>query len=177
MAPPPQTSGRQPRIEEAKNRTDERRALLALPSELRQARSYREVVVAPKWTLPEARGAAAQRRSWSEGLPHVRRRDAQPLSDAGPSRTGSGSVRLVAMLPTWMPHARIHLSLTDEVERLLLTMSARSMDRLLRRHRTELRRCIQGRTEPASTTVRWRPLSATSTPLGRRALSAAFMIA
>jgi hypothetical protein len=30
------------------------------------------------------------------------------------------------------------------VERLLLTVSARSMDRLLRRHRTELKRRIYG---------------------------------
>ncbi|MFY9663440.1 MAG: hypothetical protein WAK19_03220, partial [Candidatus Cybelea sp.] len=54
------------------------------------------------------------------------------------------SARLVAMLPTWMPHARVHLDLSDEVQRLLLSMSARSMDRLLRRHRTELKRRIYG---------------------------------
>ncbi len=60
------------------------------------------------------------------------------------------SVRLVAMLPTWMPHARVHLDLSGEVERLLLTMSARSMDRLLRRHRTELKRRIYGRTKPGT---------------------------
>jgi hypothetical protein len=60
------------------------------------------------------------------------------------------SARLVAMLPTWMPHARIHLDLSDEVERLLLGMSSRSMDRLLRRHRTELRRRIYGRTKPGT---------------------------
>jgi len=60
------------------------------------------------------------------------------------------SARLVAMLPTWMPHARVHLHLGDQVERLLLAMSARSMDRLLRRHRTELKRRIYGRTKPGT---------------------------
>ncbi len=60
------------------------------------------------------------------------------------------SARLVAMLPTWMPHARVHLDLSDEVQRLLLSMSARSMDRLLRRHRTELKRRIYGRTKPGT---------------------------
>jgi hypothetical protein len=60
------------------------------------------------------------------------------------------SARLVAMLPTWMPHARVHLNLCDEVEQLLLTMSARSMDRLLRRHRTALKRRIYGRTKPGT---------------------------
>ena len=51
------------------------------------------------------------------------------------------------MLPTWMPHARVHLNLCDNVERLLLTMSARSMDRMLGGHRTELKRRIYGRTK------------------------------
>ncbi|MGA8098275.1 MAG: hypothetical protein WB810_06410 [Candidatus Cybelea sp.] len=60
------------------------------------------------------------------------------------------SARLVAMLPTWMPHARIHLDLSDEVERLLLGMSARSVDRLLRWHRTDLKRRIYGRTKPGT---------------------------
>lgn len=60
------------------------------------------------------------------------------------------SARLVAMLPTWMPHARVHISLSDDLERLLLTMSARSADRLLHRHRTELKRRIYGRTKPGT---------------------------
>ncbi len=60
------------------------------------------------------------------------------------------SARLVAMLPTWMPHARVHLNLCNEVERLLLSMSARSIDRLLRRHRTEMKRRIYGRTKPGT---------------------------
>ena len=60
------------------------------------------------------------------------------------------SARLVAMLPTWMPHARVHLNLCDEVERLLLSMSARSIDRLLQRHRTDMKRRIYGRTKPGT---------------------------
>jgi hypothetical protein len=60
------------------------------------------------------------------------------------------SARLVAMLPTWMPYARIHLNLSEDVERILLGMSARSVDRMLRGHRTELKRRIYGRTKPGT---------------------------
>lgn len=44
------------------------------------------------------------------------------------------SQRLVALLPVWMPWTRVRLSLTAEVETLLLGMSARSVDRALHGH-------------------------------------------
>ena len=60
------------------------------------------------------------------------------------------SVRLVAMLPAWMPHARAHFQLSDETEQLVLSMSARAIDRALRPHRVELKRRIYGRTKPGT---------------------------
>lgn len=60
------------------------------------------------------------------------------------------SARLVALLPAWMPHARVHLELTVEVEQLLLGMSARSVDRVLRSHRVALKRRRFGRTKPGT---------------------------
>ncbi|HEY2477094.1 MAG TPA: hypothetical protein VGI19_20095 [Candidatus Cybelea sp.] len=60
------------------------------------------------------------------------------------------SRRLAALMPIWMPAARKHLGFSSEEERLLLGMSARSIDRALRPHRTVLRRRIYGRTKPGT---------------------------
>jgi hypothetical protein len=54
------------------------------------------------------------------------------------------------MLPLWIPTARTTLDLSPEIETLLLGMSPRTMDRLLRPHRQELRRRIYGRTKPGT---------------------------
>ena len=60
------------------------------------------------------------------------------------------SQRLQAMLPLWLPSARTIFNLSSEIETLLLGMSARTMDRLLRPHRVALRRRIYGRTKPGT---------------------------
>lgn len=60
------------------------------------------------------------------------------------------SARLAALLPLWMPYARLHCTLSLEVEQLLLGMSARSIDRVLQPHRVELKRRIYGRTKPGT---------------------------
>jgi hypothetical protein len=60
------------------------------------------------------------------------------------------SRRLHSMLPLWLPSARTTLDLTSEIETLLLGMSPRTMDRLLRPHRVALRRRIYGRTKPGT---------------------------
>lgn len=60
------------------------------------------------------------------------------------------SARLVAMLPTWMPHARVHFDIDNSIEQLLLSMSARTIDRALKSHRTALKRKIYGRTKPGT---------------------------
>jgi hypothetical protein len=60
------------------------------------------------------------------------------------------SCRLQAMLPLWLPAARRALPLSAQVEALLLGMSPRTMDRLLRPHRVALRRRRYGRTKPGT---------------------------
>lgn len=60
------------------------------------------------------------------------------------------SVRLAALLPLWLPRARTHLKFSRDLEKLLLAMSARSIDRALRPHRIALKRRIYGRTKPGT---------------------------
>jgi transposase InsO family protein len=57
-------------------------------------------------------------------------------------------VRLKALLPSWMPWIRKHFRPAAEVERQLLKISARQMDRRLREAKTQRRRRIYGRTKP-----------------------------
>ncbi len=58
------------------------------------------------------------------------------------------SVRLKALLPLWMPWIRKHYRVRPEIERQLLQMSARQMDRRLREQKRQRRRRIYGRTKP-----------------------------
>jgi len=61
------------------------------------------------------------------------------------------SVRLKALLPLWLPWARKRLAaLTPEVERELLSISARQIDRRLKEKKRELKRGLYGRTKPGS---------------------------
>ena len=58
------------------------------------------------------------------------------------------SVRLKAMLPTWMPWIRKRFSTGRETERELLAISPRQMDRRLRDKKMQARRRLYGRTKP-----------------------------
>ncbi len=60
------------------------------------------------------------------------------------------SVRLHALLPEWMPWIRRRFRLTAEVERQLLQISPRSIDRRLRKEKRKVRRRIYGRTKPGT---------------------------
>lgn len=60
------------------------------------------------------------------------------------------SVRLKALLPTWLPRARRRLKLTQATERQVLRMSARQMDRCLQAYKRDLRRRQYGRTKPGT---------------------------
>jgi len=60
------------------------------------------------------------------------------------------SVRLKALLPSWMPWIRQHYRLNAELERQLLAMSARQMDRRLQSRKRQLKRKIYGRTKPGT---------------------------
>jgi len=58
------------------------------------------------------------------------------------------SVRLKALLPAWMPWIRKRFHLRPEVEKQLLKISPRQIDRRLRAAKTQRRRRIYGRTKP-----------------------------
>ena len=60
------------------------------------------------------------------------------------------SVRLKALLPSWLPWIRRHFRLTAELEEQLLAMSARQMDRRLGARKREQKRKIYGRTKPGT---------------------------
>jgi len=58
------------------------------------------------------------------------------------------SVRLKALLPVWMPFIRKRFGLRPEVEKQLLKISARQIDRRLKAAKRQIRRRIYGRTKP-----------------------------
>jgi len=60
------------------------------------------------------------------------------------------SLRLKALLPLWLPWARRRLRLRAAVERQLLAISPRQMDRRLAPHRRQLTKRLYGRTKPGT---------------------------
>jgi len=54
------------------------------------------------------------------------------------------SVRLKALIPLWMPWGRKHFRLSAELERQLLAISPRQMDRRLSPHKARLKRRVYG---------------------------------
>ena len=61
------------------------------------------------------------------------------------------SERLKALLPLWLPRAEGHLQgLTDEIEREVLAISARQIDRRLAPKKRRLKRRLYGRTKPGT---------------------------
>ena len=60
------------------------------------------------------------------------------------------SVRLKALLPTWVPWARRRLALTPTTETGLRAISARQIDRVLAPHKRTIRRRQYGRTKPGT---------------------------
>jgi len=58
------------------------------------------------------------------------------------------SVRLKALLPMWMPWIRKHYRVRPEIEKQLLQISARQIDRRLKAQKRQRRRRIYGRTKP-----------------------------
>jgi hypothetical protein len=58
------------------------------------------------------------------------------------------SKRLKALLPAWMPWIRKHARVSPEIEREMLKISPRQIDRRLKPVKTEKRRRIYGRTKP-----------------------------
>lgn len=60
------------------------------------------------------------------------------------------SLRLKALVPLWLPWARRRLRLTRLVERQLLAISPRQIDRRLGPHRRQLAKRLYGRTKPGT---------------------------
>ncbi len=60
------------------------------------------------------------------------------------------SVRLKALLPIWLPWIRKQFRMRAEIERQLLSISPRQMDRRLRAKKTQYKRRLYGRTKPGS---------------------------
>ena len=60
------------------------------------------------------------------------------------------SIRLKALLPLWLPWARRRLRLKASVERQLLSISARQIDRRLKPHKARLSKRLYGRTRPGT---------------------------
>src|SRR2546425_6693184 len=60
------------------------------------------------------------------------------------------SVRLKALLPLWLPRARRRLQLSRAVERHLLAISPRQMDRRLAPPKRQLQKRLYGRTKPGT---------------------------
>ena len=60
------------------------------------------------------------------------------------------SARLKALMPLWLPSASRHLRLSEAVQKQLLGISARQMDRRLRDHKRDLKKRLYGRTKPGS---------------------------
>jgi hypothetical protein len=72
------------------------------------------------------------------------------------------SVRLKALLPVWLPWARRRLKISPEIERQLLVMSPRTMDRQLQPFKRRLGRRLYGRTKPGSLLKHHIPLQTSS---------------
>jgi hypothetical protein len=60
------------------------------------------------------------------------------------------SQRLKAALPQWLPWAKKHFDISKELEKQLLAISARQMDRRLLSHKRTVKRRIYGTTRPGS---------------------------
>lgn len=67
--------------------------------------------------------------------------------------TASGypwSVRLKALLPTWLPRLRNRYGLTPKIEAQILKISARQIDRRLKDHKRQAKKRLYGRTKPGT---------------------------
>jgi len=100
-------------------------------------------------------------RAWRAGPRPPRRRRAGRPTRYGPAVvralvaiwTATGypwSMRLKALLPTWLPWARGRLGLTPATEAGVARISARQIDRVLAPHKRIIRRRQYGRTKPGT---------------------------
>jgi len=77
------------------------------------------------------------------------------------------SVRLKALIPLWLPWVRKHFSLTPRLEKQLLQISPRQMDRRLREEKKRAGRRLYGRTKPGSLLKHHVPIKTDRWDVGR----------
>ena len=77
------------------------------------------------------------------------------------------SVRLKALIPLWLPWARKHFSLTPRLEKQLLQISPRQMDRRLREEKKRAGRRLYGGTKPGSLLKHHVPIKTDRWDVGR----------
>lgn len=87
------------------------------------------------------------------------------------------SVRLKALLPSWMPWIRRHYRLTPTLEKQLLDISARQMDRRLQAKKSRHKRRIYGRTQPGSLLKHHIPLKTDSWDVNKPGFSEIDLVA
>ncbi len=92
---------------------------------------------------PEKRRRPARRRG-----PTYRQETVAVLTAVWEAAGYPWSVRLKALLPEWMPWIRKHYHLRPEIEKQLLKIRPRQMDRRLKAQKTRRRRRLYGRTKP-----------------------------
>ena len=94
---------------------------------------------------PEAHPGPRRSRGPSYGRPVI-----QALAQIWEAAGYPWSVRLKAMLPLWLPGLRERRTLTPEIERQMLAISSRQIDRRLLPRKRILRRRMYGRTKPGT---------------------------
>ena len=94
---------------------------------------------------PEAHPGPRRSRGPSYGRPVI-----QALAQIWEAAGYPWSVRLKAMLPLWLPALRERRTLTPEIERQMLAISSRQIDRRLQPRKRILRRRMYGRTKPGT---------------------------
>ena len=108
---------------------------------------YHRKAIIRAWRRPTGRRARGPRR----GRPtHY---DAAVVRALRTIWTAAGypwSLRLKALLPTWLPWARRRLALSSTTEAKVRAISARQIDRLLAPDKRSIRRRLYGRTKPGT---------------------------
>lgn len=94
---------------------------------------------------PAARPGPRRARGPTYGRPVI-----QVLAQVWEAAGFPWSVRLKALLPLWLPWLLQRLALAPELERQLLAISPRQIDRRLKPRKTERRRHLYGRTKPGT---------------------------
>ena len=108
---------------------------------------YHRKALIRAWQRPAARRARGPRR----GRPT--RYDATVVRALRAIWEAAGypwSLRLKALLPTWLPWARRRLAWSPATEAQVRAISARQMDRVLGPHKRTIRRRLYGRTKPGA---------------------------